>query len=417
MAKQPSNGRKTTTKSKKPAANAKKPDESIKAETLIDAIPPEVHEPAKAQTAPVKAEPKEPQPTKPTPTPPKAEEPKPKVGQSAPEKVPAASPATAPAPAQRSGGFFPLLLGGLIAGILGFGAATLLSTQTDTSLTDQIAAQSASIDSLQNQVASIPELDLSGIEAAQAELATNLDSLQAQMTEDLNALDSRIADLESLPTGEGTVSDRAIAAYEAELENLRAEMEQLTGTARAQLDEARAEAAAIEENAAAAARAAAGRAALARIQTSLDSGEPLGAALGDLEDAIQGSAPDALLAAESGVPTLVSLQEEFPEVAGAALAAARSAGVAGEETTGVGAFLRNQFEVRSTVPREGNDVDAILSRAEAAVKAGRLSDALAEIAALPEEARVEMTDWLGRAETRAAAINAVDTLSTTLNDN
>ena len=388
---------------------------------MIDAIPPEVHA-TPAPQAPVRAMAQVPKPAPKKADAAKVDIAKPDTEKPDTAKADASKPAPArdtpaPEPQKRSAGFFPLLLGGLVAGIIGFGAASLTRVQTDTTLADRIAAQSASIDALQTRIAGIPEVDLTGIEAAQAELTASLDALQTRLNDELGALDTRLADLESLPTGEGTVSERAIAAYEAELENLRAEMERLTGTARAQLDEARAEAAAIEEDAAAAARAAAGRAALARIRTALDSGEPLGAALADLEDAVGGSAPDALLAAEDGVPTLLSLQQDFPEMASAALSAARRAGVAGEETTGFGAFLKNQFEVRSTVPRDGDDTDAVLSRVEAAIQAGRLSDALAEIAALPEEARVEMTDWLGRAETRAAAIDAVDTLSTSLNEN
>jgi len=406
VAKQPSKGGKTPTKSRKKPVNSKTPVESIKAETVIDAIPPEVHpakdpapkpDIAKAQAQPVADVPKD------------VEEPK-------VEKVAAAPPAPTPAPPPpQRGGFLPLALGGLIAGAIGFFIATQ-TNQTDTTLADQLAAQSASIASLESQVASLPTVDLSSVETAQAELASNIEAVQTQLVEGLDALDVRVADLERLPTGDGTISERAIAAYEADLEALRAEMEAMGGTAIAQLDEARAEAAAIEENAAAAARAAAGRAALARIQTSLDNGEPLGAALADLEAAIGGPAPAELLAAQDGVPTLAVLQEGFPEAANAALAAARSAGVSGEETTGLGAFLKNQFDVRSVSPQEGTTTDAILSRAEAAIKSGRLSDALAEVAALPEEARVEMTDWLGQAETRAGAATAVDILSTSLND-
>ncbi len=371
---------------------------------MIDAIPPEVHTAPTAET-----------PAHPTPAAEELTDLAPVPSEPAPAPEPPKSVTPPPTP-QRKGGFFPLLLGGLLAGVIGYGIATLSATDQNVELSEALAAQSESLTALQDQVAELPTVDLSGIEETQAALHENIDRLQTELRGQIDALDARMADLESLPVGDGTMSDRAIAAYEADLEALRAEMAQMTGSARAQLDEARAEAAAIEENAAAAARAAAGRAALARIQTSLDNGEPLGAALGDLEAAIGEAAPDALLAAQDGVPTLAALQEGFLDVAPAALAAARDAGVAGEETSGLGAFLKNQFEVRSTTPREGNNTDAILSRAEAALKAGRLSDSLAEIAALPEEARVEMTDWLGMAESRAAAVAAIDVLSTSLND-
>ena len=207
------------------------------------------------------------------------------------------------------------------------------------------------------------------------------------------------------------------AAVAADMDALRAQLAEMANVAQIELDEARAAAAAIEENAAAAARNAAARAALARVQTSLESGAPIGAALGDLEAATGESAPSALLAVADGVPTLISLQDGFPEAARAALATARSEGVAGEETSGIGAFLRNQFDVRSTAPREGDGADAVLSRAEAALRSGRLADALAELSAPPEVARAEMSDWLSQAEARADEIAADDMLSSTLSDN
>ena len=179
----------------------------------------------------------------------------------------------------------------------------------------------------------------------------------------------------------------------------------------------RAEAVAIEENAVQAARAATAKAALARIQGALETGAPFGGILGELESALGGAAPEALSAASGGIATLSTLQAEFPATARAALATARAEGVDGEESGGLGAFLRTQLDVRSVSPQEGESVDATLSRAEAALRDGRLNDALAEIAALPEVARGAMSDWLTLAETRAAAIDAADTLSTSLSEN
>ncbi|WP_245882726.1 COG4223 family protein [Yoonia sediminilitoris] len=394
---------------------------------MVDPIPPEVHHVPEAAKGAAEA-PAQPSAAKSVPEKEAQDTPK-STASAKPAPKPKAAPATpAPAPApERKGGFFPLLLGGLVAGGIGYAVATYVPMQPDTTLADSIAEQGASISAIREQIAELPTVDLSEVEAkiasTQETLSDNLANIRDELADirdeldsGLAALDARIAELETLPAGEGSVADRAAAAFEAELENLRAEMEELTGAAQTQLDAARQEAASIEENAAAAARAAAGRAALARVRLALDNGEPLGAALNDLEAAIGETAPDALLAAQDGVPTLVSLQDGFDDVANEALAAARSANVAGEETSGLGAFLRNQLDVRSTTPQEGSSVDAILSRAEASVKAGRLADALAEISALPEDARAAMTDWLDRAETRAAAVAAVDVLISSLND-
>ena len=298
-----------------------------------------------------------------------------------------------------------MVLGGLLAGVIGFAVATFTVPATDTTLADQLAVQSSQISALDERLGAVPEVDLSGIEAAQADLAAQLSDIAARVTA-----------LEERPVGT-VISDADGEGVAAEMDALRAQIAEMTNAAQTELAEARAQAASIEENAAAAARNAAARAALARVQTALESGAPIGAALGDLEKATGESAPDALLAVQDGVPTLASLQDQFPDVARAALATARNEGGSGEETTGLGAFMRNQFDVRSTTPQEGDSADAILSRAEAAVRNGRLSDALAEISALPEVARAEMSDWLAQAEARADAIAAVDILSTSLSDN
>ena len=390
MAKQPSKGRKTPEEPKNAVKTEEGTPESVTAtKPMIDAIPAEVHN---------KAAPEEVKPAE-APVVPSVEKRKPAPE---PETQPEAPKAAQP---QQKGGFFPLALGGLVAGVIGFAAATLTAPAPDTSLADQIAAQSSQISALEQRVTAVPAVDLSGIEAVQSDLAAQI----ADISERLTALEER-------PVGSGG-SASAGEGVAGEMDALRAQIAEMTNAAQTELAEARAQAASIEENAAAAARNAAARAALARVQTALESGAPIGAALGDLEEALNQSAPDALIAVQDGVPTLASLQDQFPDVARAALATARTEGVSGEETTGFGAFLRTQFDVRSTTPQEGNSADAILSRAEAAVRAGRLSDALAEISALPEVARAELSDWLGQAEARANAIAAVDMLSTSLSDN
>ena len=382
MAKQPAKGRKTAPKTRKAAVAPENAVESASENTpVIDAIPAEVH-PKPAVAAPQEA-PTEP-PSKPEPTPVQPKEPP--------------KPTPPPPPAQKSG-VLPLVFGGLIAGVIGFAVANFAAPQTDEGLTLRVAQQSASLAALEDRVANLVPADLSGIEAAITDLSVRI-----------TALEERPANVVSAPMGD-------VSEITDEMDALRAQLAEMTGAAQAELAEARAAAAAIEQSASTAARAAAGRAALARIQTGLESGAPLGAALNDLESAAGAPAPDALLAAEDGVPTLATLQETFPEAARAALATARSEGVSGENTTGFGAFLRNQFDVRSTAPQDGDSADAILSRAQDALRRGRLSDALAEISALPDVARAEMAGWLAQAELRADAVAAVDILSITFSDN
>ncbi len=397
VAKEPAKGRKTPTKSEKTADQAAKaPESDAKVAPVVDAIPAEVR--PKAVPTPATPEKTAPAGKSSTAKPlPDAMTEKPAPKPQAAAAKPETTPKPVPAPVQQSN-FLPLALGGLVAGVIGFAVATFTAPQADNTLASQLAAQSNTIAGLEERVANLPAPDLSGIEAAFADLTARLEVLEARPA------------TVAAPTAD-------LSAVNDDMQALRAQIAEMTDAAQTELADARATADAIEENAAAAARKAAARAALARVQTALESGAPIGAALADLENATGDAAPEPLVASQDGVPTLASLQEKFPEAARVALAAARSEGVAGEETTGLGAFLRNQFDVRSTAPREGTDADAVLSRAEAAVRTGRLSDALAEISALPEVSRAAMSDWLAQAEARASAVAAADILSSTLTDN
>ena len=380
MAKQPAKGRKTPQKPKTKPAVAKAVEADIVAPEIVETpavedpvseIEPEILEPVIEAT-----------------------------------EIPAA-PFAEPA---KSGSAMPAILGGLVAGAIGFGAAYFVLPKPDMTLPAKISAQASEITELRDQIAAVPVPDLSGVEAAQAATADAMVAADERIT----ALETRLNDLSNRAGDSGSLST---AAYEAELDALRAEMENLRGTAIAELESARDQVAEIENNAEAAARAAIGRASLARIQSGMETGAPLGEALDDLAAALQADVPAALMAVRDGTPTLAALQSDFPALARAALATARAEGVSGEAEGGFASFLRNQFDVRSVAPKDGDGTDAILSRAEATLRHGRLTDALAEVGALPEVARAELSDWIALAEARADALAAAATLSTSLNDN
>ena len=380
MAKQPAKGRKTPQKPKTKPAVAKAVEADIVAPEIVETpavedpvseIEPEILEPVIEAT-----------------------------------EIPAA-PFAEPA---KSGSAMSAILGGLVAGAIGFGAAYFVLPKPDMTLPAKISAQASEITELRDQIAAVPAPDLSGVEAAQAATADAMVAADERIT----ALETRLNDLSNRAGDSGSVST---AAYEAELDALRSEMENLRGTAIAELESAREQAAEIENNAEAAARAATGRASLARIQSGMETGAPLGEALDDLAAALQADVPAALTAVRDGTPTLAALQSDFPALARAALATARAEGVSGEAEGGFASFLRNQFDVRSVAPKDGDGTDAILSRAEATLRQGRLTDALAEVGALPEVARAELSDWIALAEARADALAAAGTLSTSLNDN
>ncbi|MBU2992349.1 hypothetical protein Q4555_09435 [Octadecabacter sp. 1_MG-2023] len=325
---------------------------------------------------------------------------------------------------QQSSGFMPMALGGLVAGAIGYGVATYFPLFADNDdLTVQLTDQAAQIAALEDQIANIPAPDLGGIESQLTELgsqtAAQVSDLSSELTGQITAFEARLDELEKQPNSDGTLSDTALAAYERELEQLRADLEVqqqsvMTAAAQAEADlaAARAEAEALEQDALAAAEAAVARAALNRVATAVETGAPFADALNDLNDA---DLPAELTAAaDIGVATTAQLTADFPAAARAALATARAEGVS-DDAGGFGGFLRSQFDVRSTSPQEGTSPDAILSRAEAAVKEGRVSDALAELEALPEVARADLTDWTARATERADVLNAIATLSETYN--
>ncbi|MCY3876071.1 MAG: mitofilin family membrane protein [Rhodobacteraceae bacterium] len=115
--------------------------------------------------------------------------------------------------------------------------------------------------------------------------------------------------------------------------------------------------------------------------------------------------------AASGTPPVAELRHRFPEAAYGAIQAT----VLAETGDGLAersiAFLRSLVVTRSLEPREGNDVDAILSRMEAQLDLGDLEGVLREGLSLPENASVSMADWLADVRRLNAAFVALDGFS------
>jgi hypothetical protein len=352
-------------------------------------------------------------------------------------------PAPPPVVQKRGPGIGALLLGGVIAAALGFGAAYLgLVTLNDTTATDAdlaeamsaIDAQQSTISALQSEVDAlasaeppvIPEVDFSGVEGATAEVAGNLSALSETVDEltarivaleerpvitgdvaaDTAALSEVVETLEARVAEEQAAAAEAVAAAEASQAAAAAELQAAAEAAQAAIAEA-------EARAAATAQATQAQAALSRVQIAMAAGGPFADALADLPV----EAPDALqAAAETGVPTVDELQASFPAAARAALPIALRETAGDSATERVGAFFMGQIGGRSVEPRDGDDPDAILSRAEAAVGTGDIDGALAEIATLPEGAQAAFEEWIAQAEARVAADDALAELSATLDN-
>jgi hypothetical protein len=287
-------------------------------------------------------------------------------------------------------------------------AETAVLAQADETLTERIS----SLEALPERLAPLDELParLEALEArepasgAPADLVETLSGLKASV----DALADRVAALESrpVPSQDEGASSEELAALQQAMEAQQAEIAALAAKA----EEAEAKAASEAQRILA-------RAALTRVITAVDSGAAFSPALEDLEQAAPVEVPDPLRkAAEAGVPTMAQLQDSFPDAARAGLGAAR-ADVPQAEAQSITGFLRRQLNVRSITPREGDDPDAILSRAEAAVRAGDLKTALSEMEGLPEPARTAMSDWIDAASARTAAQDAAGQLADSLNSN
>ncbi|MBW7922255.1 MAG: hypothetical protein H3C51_09170 [Rubellimicrobium sp.] len=335
---------------------------------------------------------------------------------------PAAEPATespvepipAAPPARSGGGFWPMLLGGVLAALIGFAAAWLLrdgQAVDPAALDARLAAQEQALDALSARITPPPPApDLTPLASGIAALDSRADATEtraAALNDTLNALAARVDALERAPAPDGSLPDTALAAWQRDLDGLRRDLAALTARVDALGDGLDARDAAMRaemtrqaEDAGASATAALRAAALAQVQAALESGAPFADALAEATDA---PPPTLAALAVTGAPTLADLRDGFPAAARAALAAARGAGLA-QDGGGVAGWLRGALNIRSTAPRAGDDPDAVLSRAEAALGAGDLDAALAGVAALPDAVRAALGDWLAQAGARQQAL-------------
>jgi len=331
-------------------------------------------------------------------------------------------------PAQQKSSVIPMVIGGAVAAALGFGAAVALGvtggSQPSAYALETRALIEVEVGNIAYELERIEGLtDQSGLRKELAAIADTLDADLSGDVENLKTqvrslfeitgqLSERIDALESRPLQE-LASDQAVAAYEAEL----AKLQEAVSAHRADIEQMAADARAMEAAARQEALKSQGAALITDVTFAVNSGASFTEAVAALE-AEGASVPQALKAqAAEGVPTQAALIEAYPEAARAALRAVRQQTADQGGQGGVMAFLQDQLGVRSVAPKDGNDADAVLSRAEAALKAGDLASAFAELDALPSEGQAEMTDWIALATRRAQALDALSALKQDLNGN
>jgi len=146
--------------------------------------------------------------------------------------------------------------------------------------------------------------------------------------------------------------------------------------------------------------------ALTTVERAMMTGAPFAAALEQAAGAVDAPPPAALsAAAASGAPTTEALTAGFDDAAYAALnaAVAAQADADGGMLSGVLARVEARITGLPVTAIAGDDPQAVLSRARAAVEDGDFAAALAEIAALPAPAQEAMADWTAGARLRGEA--------------
>ena len=343
----------------------------------------------------------------------------------APETDPA-EPEQAAAQAARPARAWPaMLFGGILAGAVGFAASQYLGNDRwpfggGPSRLDEISAklaeQTAMLQETQKRLdefaaAQAGFASLAEIKTLEDALATGLRPV-SELSSRIDELEKRITDLENRPIPDGSATKDAVAAYERQLEAMRqmfqSELDRIREL-QASVNTARTSALQAEKSAAA-------LSAMAQLIAAGENGQPFKDVLDDLKAA--GLEPPASLAemSETGITTLAQLQDSFPDTARKALAVSADSGSDGGETGTIAGFLKRQLGARSLEPREGNDPDAILSRAEAAVKSGDLEAALKELDALPDAGRDAVAPWTEKAGRRLEALHAIQNLASKLEE-
>lgn len=330
---------------------------------------------------------------------------------------PVAPPRSAQRQPRRRSGILGPLLGGAIAAAGGFGLAhfDIFDLRPDPA-----PDQSAEIAALKDQVAKLSDAagSVAPLGEKLATLETRLATVESRPAPEasdlsgLQALEDRMAAIEALPTGEGA-STAALAARLATIETaLKSQPASTTTDLQAKLDatlarlgEAEAAATARQSEAETAAAKAARDLALRDLTDAVTAGQPFADKLQALAD----PALDAALGpmADTGAPTLASLQAAFPDAARETLRLSREISAQDGWTDRLVDFLASQTEARSLTPQEGDGVDAVLSRAEFALAEGRVADALAELAPLDPALAAPLEAWTQGANRHVTAMAAL----------
>ncbi|WP_417278578.1 hypothetical protein [Celeribacter sp.] len=324
------------------------------------------------------------------------------VSEDKPEETPEVTPPAPVTKVVKRGGFVPMVLGGVVCAALGYAGAQFLKPEgwpfpgaNTEELTQQITALEGQIQALETAATQRAEAQQAALADLETEIAAQDNSAQYDaLAEQLATFEERMTQIEARPVAEAIVSPEATAAYERQL----AQMQDLLNSEISRLEEAKEQSIA-EETAARISTA------KARLQTLVDAGEPFDQVLAEMNTDV----PEVLQqAAAEGIPSVTSLQEGYSEAARDALVVSSRAAYDAGEQSWFQTALQTQIGLRSTKPKEGDDADAILSRAEQDVRDGLFAKAITTLEALPEEGKAEMQGWVANAQKRVDLMTALD---------
>ena len=321
---------------------------------------------------------------------------------------------------RESTGVVPLLVAGFICAGLGFGAAILSQpsnpiwpvhpdvAQFRDEATGQITGIDKRLNALERRVTDADQRAVGDVFQSDLDtLTAGYDQRFLGIASQLENFDKRLAALEK-STIESAIPDELVTQYQDEVKRLKETLE----AQRESLQKFMSETAQTANEVAQRAKDTVARGILAQIRAAIEAGGPFDTAIKEFDEQVGQVLPNQLRSfAEEGVQTYQELRDSFAEAARSALNAARDELNESEGFSGIGNYLRKQFQARSVTPKTGDDADAVLSRAEQALRENDLNGALNELDALPDAARHQMQPWIDQARERQDALEQLDILS------
>lgn len=282
-------------------------------------------------------------------------------------------------------------------------AATRLST-----LEERLSARGSGSDD------QVTDGALSALQDRLAGVEQRLDATGSNEAPDLSAIESRLAELESgigslrESAGDAGQLNRHLDPLKTQVSDLASTVETLSGRIDSALGNRD------PETERALARAAATAVALSGLSRQVDNGRAYGDELAALRPLVSKDADlDALAAhADSGLPTSEQLAHQFGEASDAILTAGSQDAESGGIVARLASSARSLVRIRPAGPVEGDSRAAIVSRIDAALRAGDLETARAEWQALDDDARTAAGDWGEVLQARLDAEAEIAKLST-----